>query len=175
MDEPTIDRVFIDYSLKKLRQLASRVQDCLAKLDDRKVWLRGSDAENAIGNLVLHLSGNVRQWIVSGVGGAADNRIRDREFSARGDISRAEMAERLTQTIDEATRVLAGVTADRLLEMVTIQGYEVTVMECIYHVVEHFSGHTGQIIYATKAVTGSDLGFYAHLRSPAATHGQKTP
>jgi len=175
MDEATIDRIFIDYSIKKLRQQASRIQDCLAQLDDGKIWLRGSDAENAIGNLVLHLSGNVRQWIVSGIGGAGDIRVRDREFSTRGDVSKTELSERLSQTVDEAAKALAAVTAERMLDVVTIQGYEVTVMECIYHVVEHFSGHTGQIIYATKAVIGSDLGFHTHLRTAAAAHTEKTP
>ena len=175
MDEATLDRVFVDYSVKKLRQQSSRIQDCLSRLDDGQVWLRGSQSENAVGNLVLHLCGNVRQWIVSGVGDAPDQRVREHEFSARGDIAVAELSRRLEQTIDDATHVLAGVTPDRLLEAVTIQGYEVTVMECIYHVVEHFSGHAGQIVFATKALTGADLGFHTHLRVTGAAHGEKTP
>ena len=175
MNGATVDRVFLDYSVKKLRQQSKRIQDCLARLEDAQVWLRGSENENAIGNLILHLCGNVRQWIISGVGGSADSRDRDREFTARGEVSKAELAARLEEAVDEATRVLAGVTAERLLETIVIQGYEVTVMESVYHVVEHLSGHTGQIIFATKALTGSDLGFYSHLRAASAPHQEQTP
>jgi uncharacterized damage-inducible protein DinB len=122
----------------------------------------------------LHLSGNVRQWIVSGVGGAPDTRERDGEFSARGDISIPELKERLRGIVTEAAAVIAAVTPERLAERVVIQKYEVSVLEAIYHVVEHFSLHTGQIIFATKLLTASDMGFYAHLRANAA-HGKKTP
>jgi uncharacterized damage-inducible protein DinB len=173
MADLTLDRVFLDYSVKKLRQMAARIEDCLGRLTEEQVWLRGSENENAIGNLVLHLCGNVGQWIVSGVGERPDTRRRDAEFAARGQASAAELAARLSATVEDATVVLAHVTAARLTEPITIQGYDVTVLECIFHVVEHFSGHTGQIIFATKALTGSDLGFYAHLRQAA--HAEKTP
>ena len=64
-------------------------------------------------------------------------------------------------------------THARLAERVTIQKYDVTVLEAIFHVVEHFSHHTGQILFATKMLTGEDLGYYKHLR--AAAHGEPTP
>ena len=173
MEELTLDRVFLDYSVKKLRQMAARIDDCLGRLSAEQIWMRGSDNENAIGNLVLHLSGNVGQWIGAGVGGRPDTRNRDAEFQTTGQHTPAELSGRLAAAVEEATVVLAGVPAERLCEPVAIQGYDVTVLECIYHVVEHFSGHTGQILYATKALTGSDLGYYAHLRAP--THAQTTP
>jgi uncharacterized damage-inducible protein DinB len=175
MVDVTLDRIFVDYSVKKLRQLAARIDDCLGRLTDHQVWIRGSDTENAIGNLVLHLCGNVSQWILCGVGGEPDSRDRDREFQAKEGAGPEELAARLQSVIEKATAVLAHVTPERLAQPVTIQGYDVTVMECIYHVVEHFSGHTGQIIFATKALTGSDLGFYAHLRTTPSGHGGKTP
>ena len=154
--------------MRRLEQSFSRIEACLGKLSEEQVWARGSENENAIGNLVLHLSGNVRQWIVSGVGGRPDIRQRDREFSARGDISIPELKERLRGIVGEAAAVLGAVTPERLAERVVIQKYEVSVLEAIYHVVEHFSLHTGQIIFATKLLTGSDMGFYPHLRSSAA-------
>ena len=175
MGEATIDRVFLDCSVRRLRLQASRIRDCLGRLDAAQVWLRGCDNENAIGNLVLHLCGNVRQWILSGVGGAPDHRERDREFSARGGASPAELTAILDQTVTEAAAVLNGVPANRLLQSVKIQGYEQTVLEAVYHVVEHFSGHTGQVIFATRALTAADLGFYAHLRSGSTGHSEKTP
>ena len=160
--------------MRRLELSLSHIEACLGKLTEEQVWARGSENENAIGNLVLHLSGNVRQWIVAGVGGAPDTRERDGEFSARGGSSIPELKERLRGIVAEAAAVIGAVAPERLAERVTIQRYELSVLEAVYHVVEHFSLHTGQIIFATKLLTGSDLGFYAHLRSSAA-HGEKTP
>ena len=174
MEGAELDRIFLDYSIKKLRQLAARIGDCLGRLSDEQVWMRTGENGNAIGNLALHLAGNVGQWILAGVGGAPDERVRDAEFAARGDVPAADLAARLQSVVDRATATLAGVSAARLCERVTIQGYDVTVMECVYHVVEHFSNHTGQIVYATKMLTGGDLGYYSHL-SGAARHAGKTP
>ena len=160
--------------MHRLELSFSHLEACLDKLTEEQVWTRGTENENAIGNLVLHLSGNVRQWIVSGVGGAPDTRERDGEFSARGDISIPELKQRLRGIVTEAAAVIGAVTPERLAERVVIQKYEVSILEAIYHVVEHFSLHTGQIIFATKLLTASDMGFYAHLRANAA-HGEKTP
>ena len=170
----TLDRMFVDFSAKKLRQMAERIETCLGKLTLDQIWARGSEQENAVGNLVLHLCGNVRQWIVAGVGGAPDLRARDAEFVARGGTSSADLSARLRGTVEEAAAVIERVPAARLPERIVVQGYDVSVMEAIYHVVEHFSGHTGQIIFATKMLTSEDLGFYRHL-SKAAAHGEKTP
>ena len=158
------DRVFLDFSTKKLRQLASRIEACLGKLDDDQIWLRGSDNANAVGNLCLHLAGNVRQWIMHGVGGAPDNRARDQEFAARGGIPKSELWSNLSSTLDEAIAVIDA--QQDLLRVVKPQTYQVNVLEAIYHVVEHFAQHTAQIIYATKAFSGEDLGFYGFLSKP---------
>src|ERR1700720_1568964 len=159
---------FLDYSARKLQQLGLRIETCLGALNQDQVWARAGDNENAVGNLVLHLSGNVRQWIVSGVGGQTDIRDRDAEFSAKGGASVADLAQRLRATVDEAVAVLKAVPEQRMRERIVVQKYEVTVLEAIYHVVEHFSMHTGQIIFATKMLTGSDLGFYQNLRTSSA-------
>ena len=169
-----LHRIFLDYSAGQLRQMAGRIETCLSGLTEEQIWARSSENENAIGNLVLHLSGNVRQWIVSGVGGRPDTRQRDGEFAARTGCRGAELVGRLKEAVEEAVGVLAEVAPERLGERIVVQHYDVTVMEAIYHVVEHFSGHTGQIIFATKMLTGTDLGFYQHLRE-AAAHGKKTP
>lgn len=166
--------IFIDYSVRKLALLRERIESCLDRLNDEQVWARGGENENAIGNIALHLSGNVRQWIVSGVGGASDTRQRDKEFAARGGASISELKRLLENVTAEAIAVMQQVPMERLTERVKIQKYDVTVLEAIYHVVEHFSMHTGQILFATKMLTGADLGFYSHLRATAA-HGHKTP
>ena len=167
-------REFLDFSARKIEELEGRIETCVGQLKEEQVWARGTENENAVGNLVLHLCGNVRQWIISGVGGQPDVRERDREFAARGGASIADLTARLRQTVTEAAGVIRSVTLDSLPQRLSIQKYDVSIMEAIYHVVEHFSMHTGQIIFATKMMTGSDLGFYAHLRTQAA-HGQKTP
>jgi uncharacterized damage-inducible protein DinB len=165
---PGLDEIFLDYSADKLKQLSSRTEDCLTKLTEEQIWVRASDNENAVGNLVLHLSGNVRQWIVCAVGGAPDTRDRDSEFAARGNQSRDALIERLQQTIEAALGVIRALSAGRLCEIVDVQDYRVTVLEAVYHVVEHFAEHTGQILFATKLMTSKDLGYYRHLSGAAA-------
>ena len=174
MPEKNLDRLFLDHSVSKLRQYTERIETCLGKLNEEQVWARGSENENAIGNLVLHLCGNVRQWIVAGVGGQPDIRVRDAEFDTRGGVAIADLVARLRQTVDAAAGVIDSVTTARLPERLGIQQYDVSVLEAIYHVVEHFAMHTGQILFATKMLTGSDLGFYAHLRKTS-PHGERTP
>ena len=168
-----MDRLFLNYSIEKLQQYESRINACLDRLNYQQVWARNADAQNAIGNLVLHLCGNVRQWLLSGVGGAPDMRQRDAEFAARDGSDIAELKLRLHETVAESIELLRSLPAERLSEPLNKQGYNVTVLEGIYHVVEHFSHHAGQIIFATKLLTSEDLGFYRHLNKPA--HTEKTP
>jgi len=163
----TLESEFLKFSIEKLEQLMERIETCARKLTPEQVWQRGSEQQNAVGNLLLHLNGNVRQWILAGIGGAPDVRVRDREFAAREGAPPAELVARLRATVSEAVAVLAGLTAEQLLERVTIQGYEGTKLAAIYHVVEHFAGHAFQIMFLTKLFTGEDLGFYAHLAGGA--------
>jgi uncharacterized damage-inducible protein DinB len=168
------DQAFIDYSCSKLKQLTDRIGTCLDQLSHDQIWLRGSENENAVGNIVLHLCGNVRQWIGFGVGGRPDVRIRDLEFAARGGAEAIDLKERLCTAVAEAISVIRPLTPERLEQTTTIQAYEVSVLQAVYHVVEHFSGHAGQIIFFTKHCTGKDLAFYAHLRS-GQPHKEKAP
>jgi uncharacterized damage-inducible protein DinB len=154
--------VFIDFSTAKLQQLTGRIGAAVENLTEEQVWLRGCENENAVGNLILHLSGNVRQWVITSISGKPDVRVREREFSAMGDISKADLMERLEGTVNEAIGLIEELQPEQLLKIVRVQNYEVTLMEAIYHVVEHFSQHTGQVIFATKLLTGRDLGFYGH-------------
>ncbi len=137
-----------------------KVERSLERLTDDQIWWRPNDQSNSIGNLLLHLCGNARQWIVCGVGGAADTRNRDAEFAQRDPIPRAELHSLLKQTLRDVDATLAEYDANRLLERRTIQGTDVSVLNAILHVVEHFSMHTGQIILLTKLLTATDLHFY---------------
>ena len=163
-----IEQAFLKYSAEQLLTLSGRIEDCLGRLSAEQVWSRNSDNQNAVGNMVLHLCGNLRQWIIGGVGGQPDVRDRDAEFAARGGLQPAELAAKLKATVSEAAEVIRALPVERLGERKTIQKvYETTLMEAIYHVVEHFAQHTGQIIFATKLLTGEDLGYYKHLSKSA--------
>ena len=137
-----------------------KIERCLELLTDEQIWWRANLQSNSIGNLLLHLSGNVRQWIVCGLGGASDERDRDSEFAQRDLIPRDELIARLKQTLIEADAALAKFDTGRLLERHVIQGCDTTALAAIFHVVEHFSMHVGQIIYITKLLCASDLHFY---------------
>lgn len=157
----TVESLFLEASVAKLRQLTERIAVCLGKLTPDQVWARGNENSNAVGNLVLHLAGNVRQWAISGLGGAKDVRVRDLEFSTLGGIDPVELTALIRTTIEEATAVIAGLTADQLTRAYEIQTRHVSGVETVMNVVQHFAEHTGQIIFATKGMTGEDLALYA--------------
>ena len=156
-----IGRVFIARSQHHLAEdYLPKIERCLGQLTDEQIWWRANEQSNSIGNLLLHLSGNVRQWIVCGLGDATDSRDRDSEFAQRAEIPRVELFDRLKRTVNEAVTTLARLDPDKLLEKHLIQGLEVSALEAVLHVVEHFSMHTGQIILLTKLLTATDLHFY---------------
>ena len=136
-----------------------RIVRCLQSLSEKEIWWRPNDASNAAGNIVLHLCGNIRQWIISGLGGEPDVRERDKEFSERGPVSRRVLITRLKGTVGEACEIIDGLSVEALLRQYSIQGYEVTGLKAVHQVFEHFAYHTGQIIYLTKLRGGKDLRF----------------
>jgi uncharacterized damage-inducible protein DinB len=143
----------------RLDQGVSGIVRCLQLLREEEIWWRPNEASNSAGNIVLHLCGNVRQWIISGVGGAPDIRERDREFAERGPIPRRVLAAQLKRTVKEAGKIIDSASAETLLRPFVIQGFSVSGLTAISHVYEHFSYHTGQIVYLTKLLQGKDLRF----------------
>lgn len=136
-----------------------RILECLKRLPDEDIWWKPHLTSNSVGNLVLHLSGNVRQWIISGLGGEPDRRERDKEFAERGPLPRRALTARLRSTVLEACAVLEGLGARELKRVHSIQGFRVTGFQAVAHVVEHFAYHAGQIIFVAKLKLGEDLGF----------------
>lgn len=173
----SVESLFLQFSVDKLGQLASRIEFCLKKLTEDQIWARGGRHENAVGNLVLHLTGNVRQWILLTLGGSRIDRDRDAEFAACGGFSKTELSANLRDAVEQASRVIAGLNTTQLTQTYDVQNYRVSGVEAVYHVVEHFAEHTGQIIFATKILTGEDLGFYRHLSNAAsnAAHVERVP
>lgn len=157
----TLPRSFIHESRRYLSQeYLPKIRRCLDGLSDEDIWWRPNEKSNSIGNLILHLAGNVRQWIVAGVGGADDVRKRQEEFDCDGGLEAKLLLGRLEEALEEVDDVLARLPSSRLREELEIQGLPTTVLGAIYHVVEHFSMHTGQILYLAKLRSGRDLGFY---------------
>jgi uncharacterized damage-inducible protein DinB len=146
-----------------LEQSWPRLRGCVESLSEEQVWWRPNEASNSIGNLLLHLNGNVRQWLVASFEHLESDRNRPAEFSAKQGNSAGDLLEKLGATIAEAAQVLERLTESDLLATYEIQGYRVSGLEAVYHVVEHFGMHYGQILYITKSLTGADLGFYREL------------
>lgn len=136
-----------------------RILACLKQLEPEQIWWRPNKASNSIGNLILHLSGNVRQWIISGLGDQEDIRERDREFAETGPLPRRALAGNLRRTVDEASRILGKLSDNELARTYKIQKFQLTGFEAVFHVAEHFSHHAGQIILLTKMLRGRDLKF----------------
>ena len=154
-------RVFLGTALEFLRgDYLPKIERCLDQLDDERIWWRANPESNSVGNLVLHLCGNARQWIVSGLGGQKDNRLRDSEFAQFEVIPKSELAELLRNTLSDVEAVISRLDPTTVLDKRQIQGTEVDVLHAIFHVTEHFSMHTGQIILLTKMLAGKDLRFY---------------
>ena len=159
--ESTVSLLFIQEARRLVvEEYLPKLERCLEQLTDEQVWWRPNAESNSIGNLLLHICGNARQWIVCGLGGAVDDRQRQTEFDERDGISRNDLLHKLRTTISEVDDVLAGFTASRLLTDYPIQGTTSTALAAIFHVTEHISMHTGQIILLTKILANVDLVFY---------------
>lgn len=156
--------LFLEFSRHTLlEQYWPRLRGCVESLTDEQVWWRPNDASNSIGNLILHLNGNVRQWLVSSFNGLEDTRDRPTEFSERRVIPGPALLEKLAATVRDASGVLGRLTETDLLATFHIQGYTVSGLGAVYQVVEHFGMHYGQILFITKLVRGQNLGFYSEL------------
>jgi uncharacterized damage-inducible protein DinB len=146
-----------------IEQSWKRLRSCVESLTDEQIWWRPNPSSNSIGNLVLHLNGNVTQWIINSFTRSNDHRDRPAEFSRTEGIARDELVQMIAATMERVSSVLDQVTEADLLAHFDIQGYHTTGLEAIYHVTEHFALHYGQIAYITKMLGDRDLGFYREL------------
>lgn len=137
-----------------------KIRLSLEAMEEEAVWRRPHEDSNSVGNLMLHLAGNIRQWIVCGVGGAQSERNRAAEFASRGGYGKAELVDLLDRAVREADGVLAALDDSRLSGPLRIQGRDTTVFAAIYHVVEHFAMHTGQIVLLAKMYSPGKVSFY---------------
>jgi hypothetical protein len=152
----TADELAAEVGMRAAEELAdalAKIKHCLAQLDDAAIWSRPAGL-NSIGNLLLHLEGNLTQWITSGLGGAADRRNRPAEFAERGPIPADALLRRLDAAVAQASVALAGLSAAELTRVRRIQGFDVTGLAAIFHSVPHFRGHAQEIIHITRTLLG---------------------
>ncbi|MEQ8787333.1 MAG: DUF1572 family protein [Pirellulaceae bacterium] len=166
--EDPVARLFLGTSRDRLHQCREKIEHCLGQLEDQQIWWRADPSSNSIGNLLLHLAGNLRQWIVAGVGGADDVRDRPREFAERGPIPRAELFAQFSQAIDEAADTLTNTLPSQLPTPKRVQGFEVNNLSAVYDSVAHLSGHTQEIVFMTRLQLGDRYRFHW---TPGPEHG----
>jgi uncharacterized damage-inducible protein DinB len=155
---------FLELSRQKLRdEYWPRLRATVEPLTDEQVWWRPNAASNSVGNLLLHLNGNVRQWLVAAFTGQDDGRDRPAEFAEREVVPAARLLDQLGRTLQDTDEVLSRIGEAELLATYRIQGYTVSGLAAVYHVVEHFGMHYGQILYIAKQLRGTGLGFYREL------------
>ena len=160
----TVPGEFIEASCIFLKtDFLPKLLHCLNDMSDEQIWWRPNEQSNSVGNLVLHLRGNVKQWIVVPLGGGKFRRDRNAEFATRERIPKAQLITGIEEAVEEVVAVLKGFAANQLLVRYPIQTYQTSALQAIYHVVEHFSYHLGQILYIYKLQTATDPGFYRHL------------
>ncbi len=158
-----ISREFIEQSVRYINENLPRIEKCLNELNDTEVWKRPNSSSNSIGNLVLHLCGNITQWIISGLGKEPDNRNRDSEFEANGGFTTDELKKKISSTISKAVSIINNLNENDLTGIRSVQGNNYSGIAIIVHVTEHLSYHTGQITFWTKCLKDKDLGFYTGM------------
>jgi uncharacterized damage-inducible protein DinB len=154
---------FIEQSLKSIDENTSKIKACMKQLDEKDIWFRHNEHVNSVGNIILHLCGNIRQYIISSLGGAPDIRERDLEFSTAGGFTNAELVAKWQDTIREAKKIIVQASPENLLRHRVVQGTDHSGISIIVHVTEHYSYHTGQIIFLTKLYKNIDMGFHTNV------------
>jgi uncharacterized damage-inducible protein DinB len=156
----TVVKEFIEQSIYRIEENTQRIIKCLGETDETEIWKFPNDHSNSIGNLILHLCGNVRQYVVSALGGTKDTRERNKEFSTKTGHTKQGLLNRLTNTISEAVGIIGNMDENKLTKIYSVQGFNLSGIGIIIHVTEHYSYHTGQIAFWIKLIKNKDLGFY---------------
>ena len=159
------DQTLTDLLLQEVRrrlfvESVPRLLHCLSLLNEDDLWWRPNPHSNSVGNLLVHLCGNVQQWVVAGLGRAPDTRQRNAEFAMQSGLSKAEVQARLAHLQEDVLDVLGRLQPEDLQATYQVQSFQETGVAMLVHVVEHFSYHTGQVVYLVKQLKDLDTGFY---------------
>lgn len=163
MNNKIIEIIKAEYQQRVITESLSRINQCVDKLSYAEIWHRENKNSNAVGNIILHLSGNITQYILSGVGGAKDIRLRDEEFSTHRNETIEELKSIIAGTLNTSNGVVQSLGNDQFLQDVTIQGFKHTRLSAILHVIEHLSYHVGQITFYTKYIKDIDTAYYGDM------------
>ena len=156
-----IQKEVLENACYRMEESMRMIRKSLEMLSEENIWQRPNTASNSIGNIMLHLCGNIRQYAIAALGGEADIRERDKEFDARSGWGKEALLKMLEDTTARASAVIAGADHANLVKVRRVQGFKLSGIGIIMHVVEHLSYHTGQIAFWTKCLIDADLGFYS--------------
>lgn len=155
---------FKDQAVLRMRESLSRIVQCLGMLTEEQVWAQPNENTNSVGNLTLHLCGNIRQYIYAGLGENPDDRQRNLEFDPDNQIPSSQLETKITETINEAIKIITNLDEANFHKKYRVQVFDLTGLGIVLHVVEHLSYHTGQIALLCKLQINEDLGFYKDLK-----------
>ena len=162
MENQLSDSLACEISLQTIQlldQSVVKLKHCLAQLDEDELWWRPQPELNSVGNLLLHMEGNLRQWSIVALGSEEDRRQRDREFSATRRLLKSKVWEQVSITVEEAKTVISEVQPTRWLDRLVVQGFDVNVINAVIHTTTHFQGHTHQVILLTRMIRGEGYSF----------------
>ncbi len=151
---------FKDNAIFRLEENVRMISIALSKVVEEELWTKQNQSLNTLGNQLLHICGNMTQYIVSGLGGNPDDRNREEEFSTEDGFTKDELLQRLLLTVQTSTTIIDDATPENLLKKRNVQGFELSGTGIVLHAVEHFSYHTGQIAMQVKLVIDQPLKFY---------------
>lgn len=152
--------LYLDAVSKGIEKSRLTIKHCVDQVSQEQFWWRPEPDMNSIANILLHLSGNIRQWIIAGMNGAIDDRDRPKEFQDRSGAPKDLIWKAFSETLDEARLTLSRMNSASLGIVRKIQGYEVNGVDAIYNSTSHLQGHTQEIIYITRMLLGSSYKFY---------------
>lgn len=158
--ETTLLNEFKSQCIHRIELNTPRIDACLNLLSETEVWKKPNAASNSVANLILHLCGNMTQYVISSLGGEEDQRQRDLEFSTKGGFTKEQLSNKLHETVAKVNHIIKDINRDQILKLRSVQGFEYTGVGILLHITEHYSYHTGQIALITKLITNKDLGFY---------------
>ncbi len=159
-NEDKVISEFIENALYRLDQSTRMIAVAFMQLEEQEVWKRSNEASNSMGNLILHLCGNITQYVISSLGETEDIRERDIEFETQSGLNKAELLKKLNDTVNKAKKVIENATPKEWLKKRVVQGFNFSGIGIVMHAVEHYSYHTGQIAFWVKQLKNRDLGFY---------------
>ena len=159
--ENSFCKEFKEQCVYRNEENTKRIIQCLEKISETEIWKAPNESSNSMANIILHLCGNITQYIIAALGNHDDHRERDKEFSTTGGYNKAELIHKLSATVAQANDIIRHISEEALMKRYSVQGFNLSGIGIIIHVTEHYSNHTGQVAFWVKEIKNIDLGFYA--------------